>query len=137
MKNNLWWKISTVLSLVGIGLAIYILYYYYSPSEPGICNINARMNCLPITKGNLKDLFGIPVALYGLIGYIFIFIASITKNKKLFIGMATFGVLFCLRITALEVFVEKVLCPICLVCQTIMLILFFVSIYLYKQKAEA
>lgn len=134
MKYNLWWKISTVLSLVGIGLAIYILYYYFSPSEPGICNINETMNCMPITKGNLKDLFGIPVALYGLVGYVFIFIASLTKNKKLYLGMATFGVLFCLRITFLEVFSEKVFCPVCLACQSIMLILFFVSYYLYKKS---
>jgi len=127
------WKLSTVLSLVGIILAGYLFYSYLAPIPPGLCDISATINCDAVTKGTLATLFGIPVSLIGLIGYIFILYSSLLKLKKLHLFMSSFGLLFCLRLTFLEIFVEKVICPVCLACQIIMLTLFILSLKLIRK----
>jgi len=127
------WKLSTALSLIGIILAGYLFYSYLAPVPPGLCDISATINCDAVTKGGLATLFGIPVSLVGLIGYIFILYSSLLKLKKLHLFMAGFGMLFCLRLTFLEIFVEKVICPVCLACQLIMLTLFILSLKLIRK----
>lgn len=127
------WKLSTVLSLIGIILAGYLFYSYLAPIPPGLCDISATINCDAVTKGSLAALFGIPVSLVGLIGYIFILYSSLLKLPKLHLFMTAFGMLFCLRLTFLEIFVEKVICPVCLACQLIMLILFILSLKLIRK----
>ena len=127
------WKLSTVLSLVGIILASYLFYSYLAPIPPGLCDISATINCDAVTKGALATLFSIPVSLVGLIGYIFILYSSLLKLKKLHLFMSSFGLLFCLRLTFLEIFVEKVICPVCLACQIIMLTLFILSLKLIRK----
>ncbi|MCR4329951.1 MAG: vitamin K epoxide reductase family protein [Candidatus Roizmanbacteria bacterium] len=134
MKINTIYKSITALSIVGIGLAIYLLYNYLAPVPSEFCAINATVNCDAVTKGSLATIFGIPVAVVGLVGYIAILFGSIKKWGGLILGMSTFGMLFCLRLTFLEIFRERVLCPVCMSCQVIMLIIFGLSIYLVKHK---
>lgn len=127
------WKLSVTLSLIGILLASYLFYSYLALIPLGLCDISATINCDAVTKGSLATLFGIPVSLVGLIGYIFILYSSLLKLKKLHLFMSSFGMLFCLRLTFLEIFVEKVICPVCLACQLIMLILFILSLKLIRK----
>ena len=134
MKSKSLWKTSSILSVIGIVLAVYLFYSYLAPIPPGLCNITAAINCDAVTKGPLAELFGIPVSLVGLIGYIIILYSTLIKNSKLMFGMVTFGLLFCLRLTYLEIFVEKVFCPVCGACQLVMLILFIFSLKLLKKS---
>ncbi|PJE62372.1 hypothetical protein COU88_05360 [Candidatus Roizmanbacteria bacterium CG10_big_fil_rev_8_21_14_0_10_39_6] len=134
MSINSIYKSITALSIVGIGLAIYLLYNYLSPVPSEFCTINATVNCDAVTKGALATIFGIPVAVVGLVGYIAILFGSIKKWNGWILGMSTFGMLFCLRLTFLEIFREHVLCPVCMACQVIMLIIFSLSLYLVKNK---
>ena len=127
------WKLSVALSLLGIILAGYLFYSYLAPIPPGLCNISATINCDAVIKGSLATLFGIPVSLVGLIGYIFILYSALLKLPKLHLFMTSFGLLFCLRLTFLEILVEKVYCPVCLACQLIMLILFILSLKLIRK----
>lgn len=123
-------RISTYLALLGIVLASYLFYSYLAPVPPGLCDINATVNCDAVTKGPLALFLGVPVSLIGLIGYIAILYASLMKFKKLHLFMTTFGMLFCLRLTYLEIFAEKVFCPVCGACQIVMIILFIISLKL-------
>ena len=68
------------LAIFGVGLAVYLYYEYLVQDTFGICNINAVFNCEPITKGPLSELFGIPVALIGLVGYATIFLTAWMKK---------------------------------------------------------
>ena len=139
MSKNIPWHAAIILSLVGILLALYLtnLYYSFSPGSETICNINNRFNCTEISSGSLSTIFGVPVALVGLTGYVFILFSALTKKKTLMFFMSTFGMLFCLRITILEVFFVKILCPVCLACQAIMLTLFLIATYLLFGKRDA
>jgi uncharacterized membrane protein len=133
LERYRWWVMN--LALVGVLLALYLYYEYYTRSLFGVCNVNAVLNCGPITIGSLSKLFGIPVALIGLTGYIVIFVTTFFKKFKLAFFMATFGILFCLRITFLEVFVENVLCLVCLGCQLVMILEFLLTLKLaYPNK---
>lgn len=117
-----------ILSVIGIVLASYLFYEYvfHPPFQP--CSINSVINCDAVTKGAVSKTLGIPTALYGLVGYVSILLLSFTKKMKLLLGMATFGMLFCLRITIIELFVIHTYCPVCLTCQLDMLLLFFIAI---------
>lgn len=135
------WKTIKILSVIGIFLASYLFYDYlaynvFSLPPLKVCNINSFINCDASTKGSLSTFLGIPVALFGLAGYFTILFAALTKKKKLVLGMTTFGLLFCLRITILELFVVHVICPVCLACQIIMLTVFLLSLYLNYSKSS-
>ncbi|OGD59002.1 hypothetical protein A3I57_02515 [Candidatus Beckwithbacteria bacterium RIFCSPLOWO2_02_FULL_47_23] len=127
---NKLFKASAILAGIGIILASYLFYSYLAPVPPGWCDINSTVNCDAVTKGPLAEFLGVPVSLVGLIGYITILYASIMKFKKLHLFMVSFGMVFCLRLIYLEIFQEKVFCPVCGACQLVMLILFIISLKL-------
>lgn len=133
MKLN-YYKIITPLAVVGIGLAIYLLYEYFSPPHQSLCYINTAINCEASTKGPLANTLGIPTALYGLIGYTIILLSAIKKWPRLLLAMAAFGLVFCLRITYLELFVIKAICPVCIACQLIMIAIFLMAWRLWPKK---
>lgn len=131
------WKWVTILSVIGVFLALYLLYNYYSPIPSTVCDISGKLNCGAVSRGGtLATVLGIPVAIIGLTGYVLIFISSMLKNVKLLFAMATFGMLFCLRMTILEIFVVKVYCPVCLACQLVMTLLFLLSLYFLFSKKK-
>ncbi len=131
------YKTVTLLSSVGIILACYLLYEYLAADPLEACRINAIINCEAVTKGSLAEIFGIPVSLVGLVGYIVILFSSVKKIPKLMVAMTTFGMLFCLRLTYLEIFVENVICPVCIICQLIMLTVFIISLKLVFSEKKA
>lgn len=130
LSKNSVWKALICLSILGILLASYLFYNFLTKPLIESCYFNSHINCDAVTKGSLSTLFGIPVSLVGLIGYIVILLCSIFKQKLLVLGMTTFGMIFCLFITYQEVFRLKVICPVCLACQLVMLTVFLLAIYL-------
>lgn len=131
--NKIYFAIKA-LAIVGIILALFLLWeQIFRPSfQP--CNINATINCDAVISGALAKTFGIPTPLYGLIGYIVIFFAAVFKNKKLLLGMTTFGLLFCLWIAYQELILLRVICPVCIACQLIMISVFTLSVTAFKRK---
>ena len=122
------WKYLIVLSFLGILLAIYLFINYLTKPLVESCYINSMVNCDAVTKGSLSTILGIPVSLIGLTGYVIILFSSIFKKRKIVLGMSSFGMLFCLYITLQEVIFLKVICPVCLLCQLVMLIVFIISV---------
>lgn len=87
MRTNAYRSI-LLLSIVGILLAIYLLYEYVAPPDHfSPCTINAYINCNASTKGVLANTLGIPTALYGLVGYTVILFAAVKKWKRVIFGM--------------------------------------------------
>lgn len=132
MKTN-YFTIINILSIIGIFLASYLLYQYFAPAHKSLCYVNATINCEASSKGVLANTLGIPTGLYGLAGYFLILISSVKKWRKMVLFMSAFGFFFCLRITILELFVIKTICPVCVLCQIDMLALFLLAIYIYKK----
>lgn len=125
-----------VLSSVGILLALYLLWQQFFRPAFQPCYVNSLINCDAIISGPVANTFGIPTPLYGLIGYVVIFFAALWHRKKLLLSMATFGLLFCLSIGYIELVQLRVVCPICIVCQMIMIAIFGLSVVLQNKQRE-
>jgi uncharacterized membrane protein len=124
-----------ILAVIGIGLALFLLWErYFTPSfQP--CNINSTVNCNAVISGEVSNTLGIPTPIIGLAGYIVILAAAFMKKAKLVLGMATFGLLFCLYIAYRELFQLHVVCPVCILCQLDMITVFILGILL-SSKAK-
>jgi uncharacterized membrane protein len=121
-----------ILAVLGIFLAVYLLWQqFFKPSfQP--CNINATVNCDAVVSGPVAKTLGIPTPLIGLMGYLIILFASFKRNARLVLGMATFGLLFCLYIAYREIFQLRVICPVCILCQLDMISVFILGIILSR-----
>jgi uncharacterized membrane protein len=135
VKEN-FFKWVKVLAGIGICLALFLLWErYFTPSfQP--CNINSTVNCNAVIRGEVSNTLGIPTPLIGLIGYIFIMLGAFKKNAKLVLGMATFGLAFCLYIAYRELFQLHVVCPICILCQLDMITVFTLGMLLTRKSLK-
>jgi uncharacterized membrane protein len=133
MKHNCIYRIVTALAVIGILLACFLLWerFFNPPFKP--CSINSTVNCDAIISGSVSTVLGIPTAAVGLTGYIFIFIGALLKNKKLILGMATFGLIFCLWIAFREIIQLHVICPVCILCQLDMISVFILAVILNRK----
>lgn len=123
-----------VLSSIGILLAVYLLWeqFFHPTFQP--CRVNSTINCDAIISGRVAKTLGLPTPLFGLVGYIVIFFSAIFDKKKLLLSMAAFGLVFCLWIAYQEIFLLHVICPVCIMCQLIMITVFSLAITLLRKK---
>lgn len=128
MKQTKIYSLIKVLSSIGILLALYLLWQQFYRPEFQPCYVNSIVNCNAVISGPVAKIFGIPTPLYGLIGYVVIFFAAAWRRNKLLLSMATFGLLFCLTIGYIELIQLKVICPICIACQLIMIAIFGLAV---------
>lgn len=82
----------------------------------------------------MAKTLGIPTPLFGLIGYIVIFFSALYRKKNMLLGVASFGLSFCLWIAYKELILLHVICPICIMCQLIMITIFSFSILINDKK---
>jgi uncharacterized membrane protein len=122
------YKIITILSLFGILLAMYLLWEQLPTTTIRPCTINSVINCDAVIDGPVSKTLGIATPLYGLIGYIIIAYAAVKRLPKVIFGVSLFGLLFCLRIAYIELAILKVICPVCILCQLIMISIFILSL---------
>ena len=134
LKKFTLWNWISILAFIGILLASYLYYNYLFQPVFKPCYVSSSINCDAATIGPLKLTFGIPTALYGLVGYILILIGSFIKNIKLVLAVATFGLLFCLYILYREIFEIYVYCIVCIACLIDMSAVFFLSLKLKKNN---
>lgn len=133
MENKVF-KAIKILSILGIILALYLLFEQITQTTIRPCTINSTINCDAIISGEVAQTLGLPTPLYGLVGYIVILFAAFRKNKKLLLGTAFFGLIFCLWIGYREIFELKVICPVCIMCQIVIISIFGLSVKLIRQK---
>jgi uncharacterized membrane protein len=136
MKKEKIYQLIKILATGGVLLALYLLWQQFFRPAFQPCYVNSLINCDAVITGPVAKTFGIPTPLYGLIGYIVIFYAAYIKNIRLLLGMATFGLLFCLSIGYIELFQLHVVCPICITCQVIMIMIFLLGLKLHLSKKQ-
>lgn len=123
-----------ILASFGILLALYLLWQQFASPAFQPCNVNATVNCDAIITGEVAKTLGLPTPLYGLIGYIILLIAAFFKKKRLLFSVAVFGLVFCLWIGFRELFQLKVICPVCILCQLIMISIFVLSLKVFRSS---
>lgn len=134
--NITWPKwIIPVLSVVGLGVAIYLSYVEISSSE-AVCGPVG--DCNSVQESSYAYLFGtIPIGVIGILGYIAILLAwlvqyigslSLQKIGTMAIWlMSWFGVLFSIYLTFLEPFVIGATCIWCISSAIIMTLILWAS----------
>jgi uncharacterized membrane protein len=103
-----------VLTVLGIGIAGYLVYIHYAGIEP-ICNI--AHGCHKVQTSKYADLAGVPVALLGLIGYVTILGALLAgggdgpRMVAALVALSGFG--FSAYLTYRELFTINAICQWC------------------------
>lgn len=105
-----------ILSALGIALSVYLTYLHYSNVDAAFCV--AGSGCDTVRESSYSAIFGIPVALFGAIGYSLIFVLSLVsispKVRWLSLYLvALAGVVFSAYLTYLELFVINAICIFC------------------------
>lgn len=131
------------LSAVGLLITVYLTYQHYKPAGTSFCNLSNFFNCDIVNKSIYAELFGIPVAVFGFIAYLFIFLISlgmlqrwnfqrahvwlragnVLKALHWFVGV---GVLFSLVLTYIEFFKLYAVCILCLTQQVVIIAVFII-----------
>jgi uncharacterized membrane protein len=67
-----------LLSLLAVVITILLIQTHYKTSEAGsFCNINDYWNCDRVNKSIFAELFGIPIAIFGFLYYIFVSVLTL------------------------------------------------------------
>ena len=136
MNTKTLYLLVKLLACIGIVLACFLLWeqLFHPAFQP--CQINSTVNCDAIVSGVVSKTFGIPTPLYGLAGYIVILTSAFLRKKKLLLSMTTFGLLFCGWIAYREFFQLHVICPVCIICDFVIVTVFILSITINVKGGE-
>lgn len=106
-----------ILCLAGAGLSIASLRSHYTASATEYCDLNALFNCDIVNRSKYSELFGIPVALIGMLGYLALLglTTRTTRSFELLRFYASFvGLVFGLYLAYIEEFVLQTWCLLCI-----------------------
>jgi len=130
-----------VLSLIGVGLTVYLTYQHFKVDESAFCNFNDYLNCDIVNKSEYSEFAGIPVSIMGMVAYVVFFIYSIGLLKSARWAqrstglMTVFGgvsLLISLVLTYIEFFVLYAVCIFCLSQQFVILFIFLLLLSLWR-----
>ena len=97
-KKNLKPTIIAIIAALGFCTTVELALVYYNAlfavdAHPSICSINNFLDCDGVARTNESQFFGVPLALWGMLWYVFVFFmlkAKDLKNTKLFKFMEVF-----------------------------------------------
>lgn len=135
----------TIMALIGLVDSAYLIWIKIA---------NDKIYCLPgvgdcwtVNTSQYSQVLGIPVSVFGVIGYLAILIVALLANRNKFLarnqdmilfGMTLAGFLYSIYLTYLELFVINAICPFCVLSAIAMTVLFILSVIrLVKNQAES
>ncbi len=128
------YRISIALALLGLAVSIYMTIYKLTDNQ-SMCIGNG--GCSKVNSSPYAEVYGIPVAVFGVGGYGVIAALLFMENRNKFLkengtmivfGLALIGFLFTLYLIYVEIALIHALCPFCLTSQATMTVLFILSI---------
>ena len=126
------WVVAVILlSLVGVADSSYLLWKHRS-GGPASCPANG---CDLVTQGEYGEIRGIPVAAFGVVGYLTLLALSVLAvafgGRSLLgaiVAISGIGVVVSVFLVYLQVGVIKAVCPWCMISAFTMTALFILSI---------
>ena len=128
------YRASVALVVLGLLVSIYMTIYKVT-SNNAMCLGSG--DCSTVNASSYSEVYGIPVAVFGVLGYAAILMVLYFENRNRFFkqnstlmifGMALTGFLFTLWLIYVEVVLLKALCPFCVTSQTVMTIIFIIAV---------
>jgi uncharacterized membrane protein len=134
-------QIATLLALAGLLLSCYLLLHRLGYMGELVCGPNG--GCETVQASRYSAFLGIPVAAYGVAGYLSLLVVGMAGLQgrwaesagptKLLVLLSGLGVAFTIYLTALELFVIHAICRWCVGSAVIIVLLFVVSMLGLKQ----
>ncbi|HLD39724.1 MAG TPA: vitamin K epoxide reductase family protein [Candidatus Nanoarchaeia archaeon] len=127
-----------ILSIMGLITSSYLTYNHYYPSLDGsVCDITASISCTVVNSGIYSTIFGIPVAIYGLIWFIVSGVLSWISftNQKMISKLVWWNIVGLLSVFYF-IYIEFLLstfCPFCTVVHVLVTTSLILSVIAYKQ----
>jgi len=108
-----------ILAVCGIAVSSVSLQRHYATSKTEFCDAGEMFNCDIVNRSEYSKLFGVPVALIGMLGYgALAGLATVYRERpetpRMLFGGAALGLAFALYLTYVEGFVLGVWCILCL-----------------------
>ena len=130
---------SLALCLVGLGLGGYLTYEHYSAAATLSCPDTGAINCVKVTTSSYSLVFGVPVALLGLLYYAGMTVlcsppswrSSDPRVPRLRLAGAGVGVVFVLYLIWVELFAVNAICLWCTAVHVVTLLLFALLVFNY------
>lgn len=128
------YRASIALVVVGLLVSIYMTIYKIS-GDDGMCLGSG--DCSTVNASVFSEVNGIPVAVFGIVGYGAILLVHAVENRNAFFrrngtllifGMSLTGFLFTLWLVYVELELLKAICPFCVTSQVAMTLIFFIAV---------
>ena len=108
-----------ILAVCGIVVSSVSLQHHYATSKTAYCEIGETFNCDIVNRSEYSSIFGIPVALIGMLGYAGLAVlGTVYRDRRetpaMLFGGAAAGLAFALYLTYIEARVLGVWCILCL-----------------------
>lgn len=112
-------SVVAILAVCGIAVSSLSLQHHYSTEKTAYCEIGETFNCDIVNRSEYSTLFGIPVALIGMLGYAALgAMATIYRDRletpTILFAASVAGLAFALYLTYIEGQVLGVWCILCL-----------------------
>ncbi|HET9589591.1 MAG TPA: vitamin K epoxide reductase family protein [Anaerolineales bacterium] len=127
-------QIAIALTTLGLLVSVYMTIYKIT-SNDSMCI--GSQDCSVVNASRYSEIYGIPVAVLGVVGYTAILgVLLLERNhgffkqngSMLFFGLSLTGFLFTLYLIFLEVALIKAYCPFCIASQAAMTLIFILSV---------
>jgi uncharacterized membrane protein len=127
-------QLASILTIIGFLVSIYMTIYKIT-SNDSMCIGSG--DCKTVNASRYAEVYGIPVAVLGVAGYSAILAVLLLERKPgffqqngtlLFFGLSLTGFLFTLYLIFVEVALIRAYCPFCITSQTVMTIIFIISV---------
>ena len=128
------YRVSVALAVLGILVSVYMTIYKLT-ENPNMCLGNG--GCSTVNSSRYAEIYGIPVAVLGIGGYLAILALLWMERRTSFLsenitlvvfGLTLFGFLFTLYLVYVELALIHALCPFCVTSQVTMTVLFALSV---------
>jgi vitamin-K-epoxide reductase (warfarin-sensitive) len=128
-----------VLAAAGAVVSSVSLYHHYGTSQTSFCDFAENFNCDIVNRSRYAMVFGIPVALIGICGYVVLLVLatryrSQARTPAVLLSAATLGLGFAFYLTYVEAFVLGAWCILCLSSLALILLITFLSSILVAQS---
>lgn len=133
---------SIALVIIGLLVSIYMTVYKFSGND-GMCLGSG--DCSTVNASVFSEVNGIPVAVFGIVGYVAILSVHLFENRNMFFkknatllifGMALTGFLFTLWLVYVELVLLKAICPFCVTSQVAMTLIFILAVVRLFQNQD-